>query len=400
MAAIDKPALEGGDPVRSTVLPYATQSIGREEIEAVVETLKSVWITTGPREKEFSEKFAAYVGSKHAVAVNSCTSALNVSVVALGIGPGDEVITTPLTFVATTFAVIHAGATPVFADIRPDTFNIDPAEIEQKITPRTKAILPMHYGGTPVDLDPILAIAKKHKLKVIEDAAHASGAEYKGRKIGTFGDFTCFSFHAIKNMTSAEGGMITTADPEMASLLKALVFFGIPMDAYKRSTSPNPWHYDVEHLGYKYNMPDISAALGMVQLEKLDRFNARRAELTRMYNEAFSGMEEIITPVVTEGAKSSHHLYVIRIREEMMRVGRDHLLAALRAENIFANIHYTPIYRHPYFVKTMNLDPALFPACEAVASSIITLPLFPAMADEDLRSVVEAMSKIVKYYRK
>ncbi|MFH1538386.1 MAG: DegT/DnrJ/EryC1/StrS family aminotransferase, partial [bacterium] len=266
---VEKPAIEGGTPVRVETLPYATQWIRQDEIDAVVETLKSTWITTGPREKEFSEEFAKYVGAEHAIAVNSCTSALNLSVAVLGTGPGDEVITTPMTFVATVFAIIHSGATPVFADIREDTFNIDPDRIEGKITGRTKAILPMHYGGNPVDLDPVHEIAGKHGLKVIEDAAHAAGAEYKGRKIGAISDLTCFSFHAIKNMTCAEGGMITTADAETAARLKALSFFGISQDAYKRSASPRPWHYDVGEFGFKYNMTDIAAAMGLVQLRRL-----------------------------------------------------------------------------------------------------------------------------------
>lgn len=398
--AIDKPAIEGGAPARDKILPYATQWLEQEEIDAVVDTLKSVWITTGPKEKEFTEKYAAYVGAKHGVAVSSCTAALNLSVIGAGVGPGDEVITTPMTFVATTLAVLQAGATPVFVDIEEDTLNIDVEKIESKITEKTKAILPMHYGGNPVKMDRILEIAKKHNLKVVEDAAHASGAAYKGKKIGSFGDMTCFSFHAIKNMTCAEGGMITTDDGELAERLKSMSFFGIPMDAYKRASSERPWHYDVEDMGFKYNMTDIAASMGLVQLRKLEAFNARRGELVKMYDEAFAGVDEIITPGYTEGADPSYHLYVVKLREGALSVDRDRALAALRAENIFANIHYCPIYRHPYFQRTMKLDPATLPVCEKVYGSIVTLPLFPRMTDADLNDVVTAMKKIIAYYKK
>lgn len=398
--AVEKPAIEGGTPVRSEVLPYATQWLQQEEIDAVVNTLKSVWITTGPKEKEFTEKYAEYVGAKHAVAVSSCTAALNLSVIGAGIGPGDEVITTPMTFVATTLAIIHAGATPIFADIEEDTLNMDVNTIEDKITEKTKAILPMHYGGNPVKIDRVLEIAKKHGLKVVEDAAHASGAAYKGKKIGVFGDMTCFSFHAIKNMTCAEGGMITTDNTEVAEWLKTMSFFGIPMDAYKRASSDRPWHYDVEDAGFKYNMTDIAASMGLVQLPRLDGFNARRAELVKMYNEAFAGSDEIITPGITEGAEPSYHLYVVKLRDDVLSVDRDRVLAALRAENIFANIHYVPVYKHPYFQRTMKQDVSSLPVCENVNGKIVTLPLFPRMTDGDLQDVVTALKKIIAYYRK
>ncbi len=398
--AIEKPAIEGGTPVRSQTLPYATQWISDDDIDAVVDTLKSGWLTGGPKIGEFEREFAAYVGAPHAIALNSCTSALNLSVIALGIGPGDEVITTPMTFVATTLAIIHAGATPVFTDIEENTLNMDAADIERRITPRTKAIMPMHYGGNPVDLDAVLKIAGEHGLKVIEDAAHAAGAEYRGRKIGTHGDLVNFSFHAIKNATCAEGGAITSADPELAEKLKTLRYFGIPQDAYKRASSPTPWKYEVVALGYKYNTTDIQCALGLSQLKRLDEFNAIRKKYVDMYNEAFRDVAEIETPGTTPGARPSHHIYVIRLREGALRVDRDRILAALRAENIFANVHYTPVYRHPYFAETMKLDPADYPVCERVARCIVTLPLFPKMTVSDLESVVAAVKKVLRYYRK
>ncbi len=397
--AIEKPAIEGGTPVRSQILPYATQWISDDDIAAVVDALKSGWLTGGPKIGEFEREFAAYVAAPHAIALNSCTSALNLSVLALGIGHGDEVITTPMTFVATTLAIIHAGATPVFTDIEESTLNMDAADIERRITPRTKAIMPMHYGGNPVDLDAVLKIASERGLKVIEDAAHAAGAEYRGRKIGTHGDLVNFSFHAIKNVTCAEGGAMTTADPELAEKLKTLRYFGIPQDAYRRASSQTPWKYEVVSLGYKYNTTDIQCALGLSQLERLDEFNAIRKEYADTYNESFRDIAEIETPGTTPGARSSHHIYVIRLREGALRVDRDRVLAALRAENIFANVHYTPVYRHPYFADTMGLDPAEYPVCERAAHGIVTLPLFPKMTVSDLESVVEAVKKIVAFYR-
>ncbi len=398
--AIDKPAIEGGTPVRTEPLPYATQWIGEEEIAAVVETLKSVWITTGPRTAEFQDAFAGYVGAKYAVGLNSCTGALTVSVAALGVGPGDEVITTPLTFAATVLSIIYSGATPVLADIKMDTYNIDPASIEKKITGKTKAIIPVHYAGNPADMDDITAIAKQHGLKVIEDGAHAVGAEYRGRRIGTFGDMTCFSFHAIKNMTSVEGGMITTDDAGLASKAKALSFFGIDNDAYSRADSDKPWQYDVSAPGFKCNMPDICAAIGLVQLGKINEFNRLRASYVDFYNEAFSGVDELIKPVLTPGSKSSHHLYVIRITPGALRVDRDRVLSALRTENIYANIHYRPIYRHSYFERALNLKREDFPVCEEISESIITLPLFPKMTRRDVQDVVDALTRIVSFYKR
>jgi len=397
---MNKPAIEGGEPVRRDILPYATQWINQDDIDAVTGVLKSGWLTGGPKIGEFECAFADYVGAAHAVAVNSCTSALNMSVLALGIGPGDEVITTPMTFVATTLSIIHAGATPVFTDILEDTINMDTAGIERLITPRTKAIMPMHYGGNPVDLDAVLSVAKKHNLKVIEDAAHAAGASYRGRKIGTHGDIVNFSFHAIKNITCAEGGVMTFADAELAEKLRTLRFFGIPQDAFKRASSPTPWSYEVVSLGYKYNTTDIQCALGLSQLKRLGEFNALRKKYFEMYDSAFRDVEEIATPGITDGAESAYHIYVVKIDCGNLSADRNRILAALRAENIFANLHYTPVYRHPYFAETLKLDPAAFPVCERVAQTCLTLPLFPKMSEADLESVVEAVKKIISYYRK
>lgn len=398
--AVEKPAIEGGRPVREKPLAPAAHWVGQSEIDAVADVLRTGWLAGGPKIAEFERAFGGAVGAPHAVAVNSGTAALHLSVLASDIGPGDEVITTPLTFIATTFAILYAGATPVFADVREDTFNIDPADIGRRITPRTKAILPVHYAGNPADLDPILALARKYNLKVIEDAAQAAGAEYRGRRIGTHSDLVCFSFQATKNITCGEGGMVTTADAAAAERLRSLRFFGIPADAHMRSLTPTPWRYEVEELGFKYNTTDIQAALGLAQLARLGEFNAARERYFDLYSELFSDAPEIITPVVTDGAKSAYHLYVVRIREGALKVDRDRFLAALRAENVLANVHYTPVYRHPYCARALRADPAEFPVCERVAGTCVSLPLYPKLSEADIHSVVEAVGKIVNFYRK
>lgn len=393
------PAIEGGAPVREKALPYARQSLGDEELVAIKQALDSGWITTGPKVAEFEKGIAKRTGARHAVAVTSCTAALHLALSALGIGPGDEVVTTPLTFAATALAIMYAGAKPVLADIDDKTLNINPLEIEKKITPRTKALLPVHYGGNPCDMDAIMGIAKPRGLLVVEDAAHAIGATYKGREIGVFGNATCFSFHAVKNMTTAEGGAVTVADEGLAANLVAGRFFGITSDAWQRAASEKPWEYDVSEYGFKYNLTDIQAAMGLVQLGKLDSFLARRKEITEMYDKEFSALGELSLIENTTGAESARHLYVIRIRPERFKAGRDRLLAALRAEGISANVHYKPIHLHSFFAGKLDVNPGDFPVCEKAAEEIITLPLFPDMTDGDAGSVVEAVKKLVDYYR-
>lgn len=386
--------------MREKFLPFALPLIEDDEIKEVADSLKSGWITTGPKTKEFEERFKEWVGSKQAIAVNSCTAALHLSLVASGIGPGDEVITSPFTFCATANVIVHAGATPVFADITRDVFNIDPGEIKKKITAKTKAIMPVHYGGHPCDMDEILAIAREHNLLVIEDAAHAPSAEYKGRKIGSIGDLTCFSFYATKNLTTAEGGMITLSDGELAEELRAYSLHGLSRAAWKRYSEKGSWYYEVLYPGYKYNMTDIQAALGLHQLAKLEQFQKKREEIVALYDEAFKDMLEIETPNTRSYVKHAWHLYPILINPDLLKVDRGQFIDALRAENIGTSVHFIPLHLHPYYQEKFGLKRGNFPVTEEVYDRIISLPLYPKMTLDDARDVIEAVKKVVAENRK
>jgi UDP-4-amino-4,6-dideoxy-N-acetyl-beta-L-altrosamine transaminase len=386
-------------PVREQFLPFALPSIGEEEIAEVVDSLRSGWITTGPKVKRFESEFAAYVGARHAVAVNSCTAALHIALAALGIGPGDEVITSPLTFCSTANVVLHLGGTPIFADIGED-YNVDPSEIERRITGRTKAIIPVHYSGQPCRMDEILSCARNHGLRVIEDAAHAVGSKYRGRMMGTIGDVTAFSFYAIKNMTTAEGGMITTGDEELAEKMRLLSLHGISKDAWKRYTSEGSWYYEVTYAGFKCNMTDIQAALGIHQLAKLEHFLEVRRKYVAMYNAAFGEMPEIHTPVVRPDVRHAWHLYVIGLDLERLTINRAQFIEALRAEKIGTSVHFIPVHLHPYYRQTFGYRPGDFPNAERAYERIVSLPLYPNMSEEDVRDVIAAVTRIVRAHRK
>jgi UDP-4-amino-4,6-dideoxy-N-acetyl-beta-L-altrosamine transaminase len=386
-------------PVREEFLPFSLPDIGQAEIDEVVDTLQSGWITTGPKTKTFEQRFAGYIGVHHAIAVNSCTAALHIALSAAGIGPGDEVITSPLTFCSTANVVIHLGGIPVFADIG-DDYNIDPSEIEEHITSRTKAIIPVHYSGQPCRMDEILACAQDHDLLVIEDAAHAVGARYHDRMIGTIGDVTTFSFYAIKNMTTGEGGMITTDDDELAERMRLLSLHGISKDAWKRYTSRGSWYYEVIHAGYKYNMTDIQAALGIHQLARLERFLEVRSKYVAMYNEAFGETPEIQTPVVNTDVRHAWHLYVIQLDLERLNINRAQFIEALREENIGTSVHFIPVHLHPHYHATYGYKRGDFPNTERVYDRIVSLPLYPKMTEEDVEEVIAAVKKVVRQYRK
>ena len=385
--------------MRQNFLPFALPTIEEAEMQEVGDTLKSGWITTGPRTRRFEEEFRQYIGSKHAIAVNSCTAALHIALAAAGIGQGDEVITSPLTFCSTANVIVHLGGTPVFADIGED-YNVDPSEIERRITPCTKAIIPVHYSGQPCWMDEILVVTRKRNLLVIEDAAHAVGAKYRGRMIGTIGDVTAFSFYAIKNMTTAEGGMITTNNDELAEKMRLLSLHGISKDAWKRYTSEGSWYYEVVYAGYKCNMTDIQAALGIHQLAKLERFLEIRRKYAAMYSEAFGDVPEIQTPIVNPNVRHAWHLYVIQLNLERLSIDRAQFIEALRAKNIGTSVHFIPVHLHPYYRQTFGYKRGDFPNAERIYDRIVSLPLYPKMTDGDVRDVITAVKETISLYRR
>lgn len=394
-----EPAIAGGKPVRQTLLPYAQQWINEEDIDVVSNVLRGDYLTTGPTISAFERAIAAYVGSKYAVAFSNGTAALHGAVFAAGIQPGDEVITTPLTFAASSNCVLYQGGKPIFADVRPDTYTIDPEEIVKKITPRTKAILPVDYTGQPAPLDPIYEIADRYGLVVIEDAAHALGATYKGKRIGSLSDMTMFSFHPVKHITTGEGGIITTNHKAYYERLLLFRSHGITRDKERLTQYEGPWYYEMQDLGYNYRLTDLQAALGLSQLKKLDSFIERRKQIVSLYNRAFQGMDEIILPYQHPDGESSWHLYVIRLKLDRLTATRREIYEALLKENIGVNVHYIPVYYHPYYQK-LGYPKGICPTAEKIYEEIITLPLFPKMNEDDVDDVIEAIKKVIHYYKK
>ncbi len=389
-------ALDGGKPVRDTFLPFALPSVGEEEIQEVVETLRSGWLTAGPRTKAFEEAFCAYTGAPHALAVNSCTAALHLCLLGFHIGPGDEVITTPLTFAATANTIMMTGAKPVFVDVEESTYNIDVSLIEQAITKNTKAVLPVHIAGLPANMEPILKLAERYDLRVIEDAAHAAGARHGDLKVGDISDATCFSFYVTKTITTGEGGMITTRNQQFADRVRMLSLHGLSRDAWNRYSQKGSWYYEIVDLGYKYNMTDIAAAIGLHQLRRIDEFTRRRREIARRYDEAFGKYEAIILPP-RDSSVSEHiyHLYTIRLRLDRLSITRDRFIEALRAENIGTSVHFIPVHLHPFYRKEFGLGRGSFPVAEAIFDSIVSVPIYPGMSNGDVVDVVAAVEKIM-----
>lgn len=374
-------------------IPYGHQAIEEDDIQAVVEVLRSDYLTTGPAITEFENKVAEYTGTKYAVAVSNGTAALHVACLAAGIGPGDEVITTPITFAASANCVLYCGGTPVFADIDPRTYNIDPEDIERKITEKTKAIIPVHFAGQPCDMDAIHKIAKKYNLIVIEDGAHALGAEYKGTKIGGLSDMTTFSFHPVKPITTGEGGMIMTNDAKLYERLKLFHTHGITREESlmkPKGENEGAWYYQQIELGYNYRMTDIQAALGCNQMKKLDRFIEKRRIIAQQYDEAFEAVEEIVTPYQMMGTNSGWHLYVIQVPGEK----RKKIFETLRQNGIGVNVHYIPVYKHPYY-QTHGYDSVLCPNAEALYEKIISLPIYPGLTVDDQKFVIKMILSAV-----
>lgn len=391
-------ASKGGKPVRKTFLPFSLPLLGEEERDELQKTLDSGWITTGPKTRRFETDFRKYIGSKYAIAVSSCTAALHLSLAATGVNSGDEVITTPFTFAATGNVIVHQKAKPVFVDINKQTLNIDPEEIRRKITAKTKAIIPVHFGGQPCDMDEILKIARRRRVLVIEDAAHAVGAEYKGEKIGTIGDITTFSFYPIKNITTGEGGMVTTNSKKWADKIRILSLHGITSNAWKRYSSRGSWYYEIMFPGYKYNMTDMQASLGIHQLKKLPKFLEIRTKFAKIYDKAFNSIPQIILPRVDKKVKHARHLYTVLLNLKSLRINRDDFIKELYAENIGTSVHFIPLHLHPYYKKSFGYKKGDFPNAEYIYERIISLPLYPKMCEEDVHNVIGAVEKIVKYY--
>jgi dTDP-4-amino-4,6-dideoxygalactose transaminase len=387
-------------PARATFLPFALPQIGDEEIAEVVDSLRSGWITTGPKVRRFEADFAARVGASHAVAVSSCTAGLHLALCALGVGPGDEVIVPTLTFCATANVVVHLGARPVLVDVGPDG-NLAPAAVEAAITPRTKAMVPVHFAGQACDLAAIYALAARHGLAVVEDAAHAVGSVYRGRPIGAddladpaLRRVTVFSFYATKNMTTGEGGMVVTADADLADRVRVLSLHGMSRDAWKRYTSAGSWFYEVVDAGYKNNMTDIQAALGIHQLRRLDGFIAARQAYAARYDAAFAALPGLSTLARHADRNHVYHLYSLQVDPEVVGIERGALIEALRARNIGTSVHFIPVHLHPFYAETFGYRRGDMPAAETIYERSISLPLYPLMGDGDVDDVVAAVCEL------
>jgi dTDP-4-amino-4,6-dideoxygalactose transaminase len=375
----------------ATFVSFARPSIGRGEIDEVCAALESGWLTTGPRVQRFEEAFAAWVGARHAIAVSSCTAALHLALLAAGIGPGDEVITTPLTFCATANAIIHAGARPVFSDIDPVTMNLDPAAVESAITPWTKAILPVHYAGRPVDVPAFRQLAATHGLTVIEDAAHAVEAVSAAGRVGTTARFTCFSFYSTKNLTTGEGGMVTTASDEDAAWIRTAALHGMTRDGWARYSRTGTPHYDVVLPGFKYNMMDLQAAIGLHQLARIDEMHARRVAIWSRYDAAFAGLPIERPAAVPAGQRHARHLYTILVDPDRAGLSRDRLQQELQQAGIGTSIHFRALHLHTYYASRYELGRGMFPHAEAVSDRTLSLPLSAALTDAEVDAVIAAV---------
>lgn len=394
----NKLALYGGTPVREKLLPYGKQFVDQKDTQAVIDVLQSDWLTTGPTIVEFEKQFAERVGAVHGVAVNSGTAGLHCAVYAAGIGPGDEVITSPITFMATANCIRYQGGKVVFADVDPDTLNIDPEKIKECLSPKTKAIIAVDFTGQPADLDAIGEIARRNNLIFIEDAAHALGATYKARPVGSIADMTTFSLHPVKHITTGEGGLVVANDSEFVERLRRFRNHGIMQDHYQRQKQ-GTWTYDMEEVGYNYRLPELNSVLGISQLKKLPDMLKRRREIAVRYNEAFSGMEQLTLPAKHPDCQSAWHLYVIKLNLENITVDRDEVFRALRAENIGVNVHYIPVPWLAYYQK-LGHKKGDWPIAESSYYRLISLPMWPGMTDDDIEDVIISVEKVLTVYQK
>ena len=396
---MNKLAINGGTPVRDTYLAYGKQKIDEDDINSVVKVLKGDYLTTGPIVSEFENSVAKYVGTKYAVAVSNGTAALHMACYAAGISEGDEVLVPAITFAASSNCVLYCGGKPVFIDIDPKSYNIDINKIKEKITSKTKAIIPVDFAGQSVDMDSILKIAEEYNLIVIEDAAHALGSEYKNEKVGSKAHMTEFSFHPVKPITTGEGGVVVTNSKKLYEKMILFRSHGITRNSDLMIENQGPWYYEQIDLGYNYRLTDIQSALGLSQIKKLDDFILKRREIVNKYNEAFKDLKEIVTPFENEYSKSGHHIYVLLLNLDKLKCGRKEIFEALQAENIGVNVHYLPVYLHPYY-KKLGYKKGECPVAEDIYNRMITIPLFPSMSDKDIKDVIEAVKKVLNYYRK
>ncbi len=397
---MEKLAILGGMPVRETYLSYGRQSIDEDDIKAVTAVLKSDFLTCGPKVPELESALAEIGGAKYATAVSSGTAALHCACLAAGIGPGDEVVVSPITFAASANCVLYCGATPVFADVDPDTWEISPEEIEKKITPKTKAVVTVDYTGQACDYSAIIQICKAHGLLLIEDAAHSIGTRYFGKPVGSFADMTAFSFHPVKTVTSGEGGAVLTNSPDLQDKLQLFSKHGIThnKDRYTQGRD-SQWYYEQIGLGFNYRITDIQCALLLSQLRKLDRFAARRREITQAYRDALGPMPSLTLQQETPGSDTVRHLFVVRLNTRMLKVGRKEVFDAIRVENIGVHVHYIPVYFFPYY-RALGYASGLCPNAEALYEELLTLPLYYSMTDADVSDVIAALCKVLNYYKK
>ncbi|MDP3741291.1 MAG: DegT/DnrJ/EryC1/StrS family aminotransferase [bacterium] len=374
---------------------FGSPHIGNEEIEEVIKTLKSGWLGTGPKTAEFERLVSAQVGATYGLAVNSCTAGLHSSLLACGIGSGDEVITVPLTFCSTVNAIIHSGAKPVLVDVDKETMNIDVHAIEQAITERTKAIMPVHLAGRPCDMDEILKIAKKYNLFVIEDAAHALGAEYKGRKIGSIGDLTCFSFYVTKNITTGEGGMVTTNNKELAEKIKIYALHGLSKDAWQRYSDQGYKHYQVVYPGYKYNLTDIQSSIGIHQMKRIDQNEKRRAQIWDFYNKNFANLPITLPAPISPDIKHARHLYTILIDDNQAGISRDHFMRQLHQRGVGTGVHFIPVHLHKYYAEHLGFKEGAFPNAEYIGQRTVSLPLSSKLTDNEIARIAKSVEEVL-----
>jgi len=398
---MEKLAIDGGEPVRKSKIFYGKQWIGEDDVQAVADVLRGDYVTCGPYVAELERKLEDYTGAKHAVAVSNGTAALHCACIAAGIGPGDEVITTPITFAASANCALYCGAMPVFADINPDTYNIDPKSIRERITDKTKAVVAVDFTGQAVELDEIRAICDEHNLILIEDAAHSIGTEYKGKKVGSIADMTTFSFHPVKTVTAGEGGAILTNDDDLYQKLVLAHTHGITHDETIMEEAPHegPWYYEQVALGYNYRLTDFQSALLTSQLKKLDEFKKRRQEIVKAYNEAFTDVDGIFVQKEIPESDTCRHLYIIQLELDKLTCTRREFFDAMAAENVQCQVHYVPVYWFPHYQR-LGFEKGLCPNAEKMYEGIMSIPLYPRMTDEDVADVIHAVKKVTENYRK